>query len=55
MKQMTADMLEYVERIFDEDVDFINIRKRVQKAVDNSPTSVTFESALKQVNDFYDP
>lgn len=29
--------------------DFVEVRARVQKAVDASPTSVTFEDALRQV------
>ena len=43
-------MIEAVEHDIEEDVDFINIRRRVQNAVDSAPTNVTFEQALAQVN-----
>jgi hypothetical protein len=54
MKQLTLDIIEAVENAIEEDVDFIEMRKRVQKAVDSAPKSVTFEQALKQVNEKYE-
>jgi hypothetical protein len=53
MKRLTLDILEAVEKVIEkvieEDPSWIEVRRRVKKAVDNQPKSVTLEEALKQV------
>jgi len=49
MKQSILDMLAAVD-VISEQPSWIEVRRKVQKAVDSCPTSVTLEQALLQVN-----
>jgi hypothetical protein len=49
MKQFTMDMIEEWENRIESDPDWIEVKKRVQKAVDSCPKVVTYEQALAQV------
>ena len=52
MKQLTLDILESFENIIENDEMFDSVRAIVKYAVDNSPNSVDFTTALEQSNAF---
>ena len=52
MKQLTLDMLESVCDVIENDDEMDSVRARIQKAVNESPNSILFEDAKKQVESF---
>lgn len=44
--------LQEIEEIIENDFQFIEVRKMIQKAIDVNPKSVTYEQALKQIKSF---
>ena len=46
---LSEETLQYIEKILEEDEKLKMVREKIQKAVDNSPKSVSFEQAKKQV------